>query len=827
MNDEQRDEKRGTENDSSVPGKAAITLLGILFLPAVLLAVFMYFGLLRKGRQKFSVVLALTVLINIVSIIIWRASDALAKVIGVIQNIRSIDVYWTDLIPAAVSINLTLGSIIGALLILWQIRKLKDENNDHLRELKGSWMYQFKFRRTPYEYYRRQKMIKGLKEGKYQSNDKVPLGIDDEDNIIYRYNTEMPQSTIIAGAVGSGKTVTELGSIHSDIVNGISLVIIDFKNSAEFSSKTAKWAADNNRDFYHFVKGSPDTYSIPHSPGQAFYDPLKNGGSSRPDMLLGMREYDTSAAVYKQGMRELLQTLFMIMGKTDKRKTKNIKWNEGEIYKLHSIINGLNGGVLGNLSELIDATDGTEVEATARDLEVRVKTRTHTLNNAFLQLQGQIKTLVHSEYGRWLKNSSDGRNIDLFKLLKNPGNVVLFSIDGDREKDFAKYLGSLILADLSAVSSMRRAHDIKDHVNVYIDEFQAVSPTALTPLLEKSRQAGFGVTMASQSFEQIISAAENNGEAQLRSILDTCANFIIHAGSTETSAERLAGIIGKKDTTVYRQANQNQNFFFSLNWKNRRNQMLHTSVEEKWIVPPSFFMNLSIPKPSNNRKSTAVIIKKSSDDPSLAKKGIEGTVVRKVWMIPDQRVLEDYYTPTEEYDDSSDDIGTADVPEISEVESFTPEERHFDEPIAPLDYISQHHKVENDVIKYSSDELDSFDEDDDTDEDGGFEFEILDDDDTKITESIDPKFLSNASPKRPKVENTGTLPSTKKTAVKGGLPVPSGLPQKSPARRSTQAESSYSMFANQEDFKPSKRVKERPPIVEDDIDLDSDSLPDL
>lgn len=829
MSDEERDEHRGTENDSSVPGKIVIFLLGIIFLPAVLLAILMYVIILRKARQKFSIAFFITVILNIVSFLIWKTTNAGEKALAVFQNLRNIDIYWTDLIPAMISINIALGSIVGCLIIAWQIRQLNDKNNRHLRELEGSWMYQFKFRRTPYEYYRRKKIIQGLKNGKYHSKDKIPLGIDDEDNIVYRYNTEMPQSTLISGTVGSGKTVTELGSIHSDIVNGISIAILDFKNSTEFSSKTAKWAAENGRNFYHFMKGPADKYPVQYSPGQAYYDPLKNGGSAKPDMLLGMREYDTAAEVYKGAMRELLQTLFLIMSKADRKKTKNIKWKDGEIYKLHSIVNGLNGGAQGNLSDLVDATDGTEVEATARDLEVRVKTRTHTLSNAFIQLQGQIKTLVNSEYGRWLKTSENGRNIDLFKLLKDPNNVVLFSMDGEVEKDFAKYMGSLIISDLSAVSAKRRHHGINNHVNIYIDEFQAISPTSLAPLLEKSRQSGFGITMASQSFEQIVAAADANGEAHLKSILDTCANFIIHAGSTDSSAERLSGLIGKKETTVYRQGHQKQNFFFSLNWKNRRNQTLSTSVENKWIVPPSFFMNLSIPKASNGYKSTAVIVKKSSDDPSLKKKGIEGTVVRKVWMIPDDRVLQDYFIPTEEYKDSDDTDEDFNDNESIE-ESILLEEPNFDEPEAPLDYLNHHASGETKFDEHDElDDLNIDDSDDDEDSDGGFEFEIIDEDD-EILDNIDPnKSLHNRLS-----ESSNSLPdldmdklSPKKDLHVNNPARPGRLPQKPISGGLDKRNESFNMFAQQEEFKPVKRRKERPRVVENDIDFESDALPDL
>lgn len=826
-----------TDNDSKVPGKIVFGLLGLLFLPAVILGTLMYWLLLRTFRQKTSVVFFISLVIGLISVLVWKLTNASEKIVNVIQNWRNIDVYWTDLIPAFISVNLFLGTIFGFFLIYLSIRQMK--NNPHRTQLEGTWMYKFKFRRTPLEYYKRIKKIKGLKEGKYHSADRIPLGIDEDDNIEYRYNTEMHQSTLLSGTTGSGKTITMLNSMLSDIVNGISIVVIDFKRSAEFSSKLARWASDNDSNFYHFVNGKPERYPIMDSPGQAYYDPIKNAGNAKADMILGMREYDTSAAVYKQGMRELLQTLLLVMKHVDKNKTKNIKWDEGEIYKINSIVNGLNGSAIGNLSELVDATSGTEAETVARDLELKVKNKTSSLHNAFLALQGQMSTLVNSDYGRWLKYEKNGRNIDLYKLLKEPKNVILFSMDGLSEKDFAKYMGSLILSDLSAVSAMRLRNDVKDHVNVYIDEFQAVSPSSLAPLLEKSRASGFGTTMASQSYEQIISAAESNGEAQLNGILDTCANFIVHAGATEKSARRLSEIAGEETKTVYRQANQNEGFLFSFNWKNRRNQMVHTSTETDWIAPPRKFMNLSMPKPSNDYKTEAIIVKKSSDDPM--NKGKDGVVIKKLWMIPNNKVLESYYSQTEGEDDAIADISEEEQAR-DELENFIAE-REFDLPEAPLDYLGSEEETFTQI-----DELDNLDEsqleEDDEIVDGDFNYEILEDDEDPADELLKNINLDSVKPinkdSHLKVKNENretvqkTLRTKKQSEVSKGIPTRStpdtansshGLPL-TPNVAEKKTEKSYGNMLNSDNFKPTKRRKERPPVVDDEEELD-DALPDF
>lgn len=832
-----------TSKDSGFLGKVVLGLIAVLFIPAVILGCLIYFVIFRKFRQKPSVIFAISSSLILISLLVWKFSDAWTKIISVVENWKYISVYWTELIPAWSAANILLGAVAGFIFVFGTVRTMK--SNPHLMVLEGSWMYGFKFRRTPLEAYRRKRKIQGLKDGAYQSPDRIPLGINEDDEIVYRYNTEMHQSTIISGTTGSGKTITLLNSMLSDIVNGISIVVIDFKRSQEFSTKLAQWSAEYGRDFYHFDNGTEEDYDIEGSPGHAYYDPLKNAGTAKGDMILGMRGYDAASEVYKGYMRGFLQALFPIIDHAKKEKTKNIKWNEGEIYKLNSIVNGLNGSAHGNLLELIDATEGTPAEALASDLETKVKSKTSGMNHGFTALQGQISTLVNSAYGRWLKYEEGGRNIDMYELLKSKGNVILFSMDALSEKDFSKYMGSLILSDLSAVSAMRLRNDVTDHVNVYIDEFQAVSPASLAPLLEKSRGAGFGTTMASQSYEQIIAAADSNGEAMLNGILDTSASFIVHAGATERSAKRLSDIAGQEKKTVYRKTNQNESTWFSFNWFNKRNQNLQTSSETDWIAPPKTFMNLAMPKKSNNFKTEAVIVKKSSDDPRDQDK--EGVVIKKVLMIPNSKVLEKYVSHSDERQEvSPEEMAQREQEQLlAKKTQELMEEQNLAIPEPPLNYIDK------DVDKNQEyDELDfvNVDDEDLTEEeqeirDGGFVIEEILGDETEPEEEDDllqninldeiQKFQTrNKQRPEPTDKNTVyTANSGQKTS--GGLPTVQPVNSdtqkpvaKSATHHSQGQTSTFGAMVGTEDFKPAKRRKERPPIVDDDEELD-DALPDF
>lgn len=631
--------------------------------------------------------------------------------------------------------------------------------------------------------------------------------------------------------VPTHNTITMLSLMKNDIEHDIPVIGIDFKRSPELASKLAMWAKANNKNFYHFVNGDSAKYDVMDSPGQAVYDPLINGGASQADMLLGMREYDTASTVYKDSMRQLLQVLFSMLRYADKKKAPNIDWAHGTLYKVASAITG------GNFTDLVGACEGTPIEQSAEEVEIGIRSKNSQLQRAMDELRGQMRTIVASEYGKWLRTSSNDRNINLYELTKSSDNVILFSLNSDSEKDFSKYIGSLILADLNAISAKRRNLGLDNQVNVYIDEFQAVSPTSVTSLLEKSRESKLGMTLASQSYEQIIAASDNNGEAYLIGILDTCSNFIVHNGATESSAKRLSEILGKRYETIYTTANQNEGFLFSVNFFNKRKQTVQTKEEERWIVHPREFMALSSPTKNNDNYATAMIINKASDEPLLnsgSKDG--GAVARKVWMIPDNEVVGKYYIPTlagdDEYAEKLD--ANADLSEL-----VNPERSFVENNDVPRDYLSEHESSRGSSERVSRSNVANdfvFDDDDDTfaydsagsgveEEDGDFAWEVEPDEDDDFGPDINVnKALSNRSVRAAEPEDEGIY------FIEDDAPVVTSKRRSS--KRSPLESSSFDSMFKDKEFKPEVRADAKSNSGGDrsrgrKVDDEDDALPDI
>ena len=481
--------------------------------------------------------------------------------------------------------------------------------------------------------------------------------IEDNAEDYFCFTVDSPNSLflITQSYIPTHNTISMLSLIKADITAGRPVFVLDMKRSPDLASKLAKWVAENEEDhdskFYHFVNGDPESYDIPGSPGQAFYDPLKSGSpTSKADMILGMREYDQASAVYKAAMQRLLNVLFS-MTETIRRMREStgdtdlcssIDWDNGGVYLLNSAAKTDNFIEL--LTTVMNKADDQRLAGMAKDLLAETSKRSSMLSHALGELQGQMQTILSSEYGDWLRTEKGSHSIDLFEASRTPGSVVLFSLNSDDEKEFARFVGSVIMADITRVSAMRRNKDISNLINVYIDEFQILVPDSVTDLLEKSRASAMGITLAQQSLSQVIKGVVGDGEAYLQSILDTCSNFIFHYGSGFETAERMSKIVGKHEVEKYSINKRDDRFIFSFNWRNRRQLLVNTSKEDKWVVEPSEFMNLSSPSESNGYRSTAIIIKKSSSDPNFRSK--KGATARETWMVPDQEILEKTYIPT-------------------------------------------------------------------------------------------------------------------------------------------------------------------------------------
>lgn len=672
--------------------------------------------------------------------------------------------------------GLVVGGVVGMILVHLEVRLLH-KSAHMLSSSDDTWKSGFKFKLTPKQNKDMEKYVEKCRDGLASNESRVALGYEEDfkdpstirfkkankgssffkkgetalephlGNPVYRYYSEAATHTLIVGASGSGKTVTIKQNILQDIKNGRNVIMVNFKPEPDDTEQFALWCKQNNMRFLHFVKGSPSRYQNRANPqGQSYYDPIhetRGEYGARADMVLNMRTYDASSDVYRASMQEVLQVLFRAMDEADRDKAPSITWDDGGIYQINSVLKG------DNMSELVDACEGKPCYSGIEALNESRKAspRNNKQAGALGDLRGQVATLINSEYGRWMHTPrgyaasigedperADDNMIDLFKLMgtdeEDPdgyrGTMVCFDIAADAEPEFGRFVGSLLFSDITNLSSYRRDHKASSRpVMVYADEFQAVTPQTVTKLLEKCRSAGMGVTLSLQSLAQIVQESSGDGQSVLDSIITTVSNYIIHAGSDQQAAERLASVAGQDKFAAYRIRRQNQNFILAPNFIKRLSQDVTTDTELDWVVSPSAFTNLSRPNPqAGETKTTAIVMNRANSDPRY-KDYTDGVVGRLTRMIPSDEVFEKVsdnavmstFSSTElekashlDVDESS--ITTADPEELDgeEVESESPQPVYG---IETYDDGNFTFGLENSAHEYNTGEyVESFDDED-------------------------------------------------------------------------------------------------------------------
>lgn len=460
-----------------------------------------------------------------------------------------------------------------------------------------------------------------------------------EDYVCFTVDSPSKLFLITESNIPTHNTVTMLSLIQNDILAGHPVCVIDFKKSPDFIYFLSKWAKESNREFYHFVSGKPGTYKNPYKDDQASYDPLSTGGAtSKADMILNLRTWDTASEIFKKRTQDVLQSLFFLLERTPREAVPGIEWDNGGLAQFVSAL------ALDNFKKMIehmakDMTAGKLSDGDKRrystliDLYKELSSKTKSdLKAQILELLSIARTLIVSNYGDWLATGASKYHIDLMEIATNENSpIVLFSFNQQEEPEFAKYIGSIVMSDLSRVSALKNAQGNTVKFGLYVDEFQTLDPRTVKDNLEKARSSRMYITLSLQSVDQIVSSVETgDGQAIANAILDTCSNFIFHDGSGYDTAEKMSKIIGKSEKYVYKTTSNTRPGLISR-LITVDDAMVSKDIQEDWLIPPSEFQSLESPTQTNKYKATAYVVNKATDDDRFKRSG--GALARKIQVV--------------------------------------------------------------------------------------------------------------------------------------------------------------------------------------------------
>lgn len=670
---------RSDETLAKVIGWVLGIALALLFLPVIIVAC-VFYGLFRLFRFRPNFIALIGAISTFAGFVMLTSGKAIAKFLNAIPTpITNLQLWresWHALIKSCLIIGVPVGMMIGPwiafIFIYMKCRKMRNSPWLVVTEgLSPKWMYGFTFRQTPFEILKTHLEVRKIKNDTlrpYGRKDLMPLGIEEEpldksedplknkkNQLICRAEDEVPKHTLVTGAAGAGKTDTLKSMMLRDLDRKTTIICIDCKKDPENAEFLSRVAREKGLNFYHFSADLP--YRIQGNPeGPSSYDPLAHGSTAKKvDMMINTRTWDDAAAVYREQAESFLSKVFAVMDEAEHlgvlEKIPQLDTRHGELWTFTQMLDrNIFNAVIVAMNKIPEATyvrqQATELNAQLSPAAGRTpegKATQHAQQEYLSKLTG----LMVQSYGRWLKGGDgqgSGKIIDIGKLTSEPGNVILFSLDASNPQDQGSLIGSMICADLSNMTETRKNSGQNNPVSVYIDEFQSLPPKCVDSMIQKARSAGVGITLAFQSLDQV--SAQTGDDRYVKALLDTCSNFVFHAGSNYDTGEMAAKIIGSHYKNKYMINRRNETRLGAINWTNNRDLQVATNEEEEWIVDPSEFAKLSMPNRQNGWKSEAIIIKKASSDP--VDKGQVGASVHKVHMIVPDEVLTEYFDPKSE-----------------------------------------------------------------------------------------------------------------------------------------------------------------------------------
>ena len=316
--------------------------------------------------------------------------------------------------------------------------------------------------------------------------------------------------TLVLGATGSGKTVTQSWIAARAIERGMGAIVIDPKGDGGL--REAMRAAAGSRSSA-FVEWSPD--------GPSVYNPYARGTDTEiADKALAGERF-TEPHYLRQAQRYL-----------------------------GHVVRALRAARLEvSLGSLVEALDPDGLERLARALPEPQAHPTHAYLDSLTPRQradlagvrDRMAILAESDVGRWLDPATPGaRPFDLLGAVRARA-VAYFNLDADSRPLLAQMLGAAIVQDLQSTVAALQGRPVP--TLALIDEFAALSIEQVVRLFGRARSAGFSLLLGTQELADLRLPAR---ERALEQVIGNLTVLIAHRQVLPESCALIAGLAGTR-----------------------------------------------------------------------------------------------------------------------------------------------------------------------------------------------------------------------------------------------------------------------------------------
>jgi type IV secretory pathway TraG/TraD family ATPase VirD4 len=346
----------------------------------------------------------------------------------------------------------------------------------------------------------------------WMSGQRLVLGRDEHHRAVSIPFGDGGRHTLVVGATGSGKTVTQSWIATRAIEQGMAAVVVDPKGDGGMFEQVRRGALAAGRPF---IAWTPD--------GEHVYNPYAQGDASEiADKLLAGERF-TEPHYLRQAQRYL-----------------------------GHVVRGLReAGVEVSLGAIVEHLQPARLESLARVLpEGQAHATLGYLDSLSARQQSELAgvrdrlaILAESDVGRWLDPDTPGaERFDLLTAVRERA-VVYFGLKADSRPLLSQMLGAAIVQDLQTTVASCQGRPIP--TLVVIDEFSAIAAEQVVGLFGRARSAGFSLLLGTQELSDLRLPGR---ERLLEQVLGNLAVLIAHRQVVPSSAELISNVAGSSGT---------------------------------------------------------------------------------------------------------------------------------------------------------------------------------------------------------------------------------------------------------------------------------------
>jgi hypothetical protein len=339
--------------------------------------------------------------------------------------------------------------------------------------------------------------------------------------------------TLVVGATGSGKTVTQTLMAVRAIEAGSAAVVVDPKGDRRMREHLRRAALGTGREMIEWSPAGPTAYN-----------PYSHGSDTEIAGRLLAGERFTEPHYMRQAQRYLGHAV------------RALRACKEEV----------------SLPRVVQLLDPLALEHLLRDVPEELALAGHAYLDSLTPRQIQdlggardrLAILAESDVGRWV-DPGTGATFNLLDAVRS-GAVVYFSLESDSRPLLAQMLGAAVVQDLQSTVAALQGKPAP--AVVVIDEFSAVAAEHVVALFGRARSAGFSLLLGTQEISDLRLPGR---ERILEQVMGNLSLLIAHRQVVPTSAELVSRLSGSRGA-------------WKVTW-GRGGQASRTRTEEPWLSP--------------------------------------------------------------------------------------------------------------------------------------------------------------------------------------------------------------------------------------------------